>query len=206
MLTAAWLLLGGCNAQAGGGGAGPIPINQSEEPGDGDGGNSGPVIGGGTDGGDTDGGATDGSEPDTGGDGDVGTDGDDGDVSTDGDDSDVDTDGAQPDPGAGDDGGDLPPGVSPPSVVLSITNLSPSIGDTLFLTCVVVDSGGLVPFDYRFDSSAGSAFIVQNGSELASAEVLASPLTINYWCSASNAAGRGEPSPLVTVTVTGGGL
>ena len=30
-------------------------------------------------------------------------------------------------------------------------------------------------------------------------------LTINYWCSASNAAGQGDPSPLVTVTVSGGG-
>ena len=37
-----------------------------------------------------------------------------------------------------------------------------------------------------------------------SVEVLVSPLTINYWCSASNAAGRGDPSPLVTVTVSGG--
>jgi hypothetical protein len=114
------------------------------------------------------------------------------------------------DTGGTDDGGDgiseQPPAEGTPSVVLSVTPSTPVVGQTLFLSCTVVDSGGSPPTSYSFDSSAGSLFIVQDGSPIASVEVLSSLPTFNLWCQATNAAGQGPPSPLVTVSATGGGF
>ena len=197
----ALLLPVGCTVDPASGGNGLIPVNQPDGTEDDAGGGGGPSVltpGGGT--GDTDvGGAEDGDGGDVNTDGEVGTNGD---VSTDG--------GAGEDDastnGDGDGGDDVPPGSTPPTVVLYASPLTPSVGQTLFLTCTVMDSGGSPPTEYTFESSAGSSFIVQDGGAIASVEVPASPLTVNYWCQASNAAGQGEPSPIVTVTVIGGGF
>ncbi len=187
----------GCNAQASSGGSGLIPVGQS-----GDEATDDNVLVPGTGGGDA--GDTDAS---TSGDGDTGSNGNDNDGDTNGgsdDGTEPDAgDGTTPDGGDGQDGSD---GVSPPTVILSVSNLSPAAGDTIFLTCVVTDSGGSPPTSYHFDSSIGTGSIIQNGTEIASADVLASPQTVNYWCHATNEAGQGPQSNLVIVTVSGSGF
>ncbi len=151
--------------------------------------NTGTLGGGGSGGDQSDGGSS-------------GDDGDGGDTSSNG------MDGESPDDpdsigsNGMDDGGDTTP-LGTPVVTLAIGDLAPSAGQTVFLNCVVTDSGGSPATQFEYVSTAGGGEIVQDGSSIASATIPPGLVSINYQCRATNAAGTGAFSPIATVNIGG---
>lgn len=169
---------GGCILADGGGGGAPPPdgVTAGDEP--------GPAGGGdGTD---------EGAEPS----GDVG-----------GDESDEPGGGAGGDSGTGTggDGGDsdTSEGIVPPAVTLFVSDLSPSSGAVIILSCSVSDAGGGTVTAFDFTSPASAETITHDGvSPTASALVPPAPQSIIYTCSGTNEAGRGPASNPVTIFVS----
>lgn len=186
--------LSGCVASSGSGGS-TAPAAQGDGSGTGSGGNDGASGGQTGDGGDSDAGA---------GDGDTGTNGSDtttdgGDTSTNGDD--VPTDGGNQDTGTN--GPDDGSGSAAPGVSLFVDDISPSTGQTIFLTCLVTEPTESPATSFDFFSTAGGGEIIQNGSASASAIIPPGLFTINYQCQAQSPAGPGPLSPVVIVNVGG---